>query len=691
MESVIYPLGKVGRCNFLYLFKRLCLLGGLLLSCLIVSAQNADSLSKDSLEIAHRLKQVSIFGKESNDRNKSATPLQIIKGEALQRLNSFSVADALRYFSGVQLKDYGGIGGLKTVNVRSMGSNHTTVFYDGVQVGNAQNGQIDLGRFSLDNIEEVALYSGQKSDIFQPAKSFSSASTIYIQSRRPQFEENKNFNLRANIKTGSFGLINPSLLWEQKLNEKLTASVSGEWVNANGAYKYNYSNGVYDTTAVRNNTDLDAYRLEAGLYGSLADSSRWSVKAYGYTSERGLPGAIVSNKFDYSQRQWDRNAFLQAHFQTNEIRRYSMMLNAKYANDYLRYFDPELPITAVFRDNRFRQQEIYLSTANRYKLFPILDLSLSVDYQRNTLDANLYRFPYPTRQTVLAVIASELKLKRFSFQASLLGTFVFDSVKEYASAGNKKEYTPTFMATFQPFNNPEILFRAFYKNIFRLPTFNDLYYTFSGNAQLRPEFTDQYNLGFTYAHAFKSTVLESISIQTDAYYIEVRDKIVAVPSLNLYRWTMYNIGKVGIKGVEVNMQSVWRLAQDVKFNAVVNYTFQQARDITSETVYKYNIPYIPLHSGSLSAGADWRKFEFNYSFIYTGERYNQLSTDQNEVYNYMEPWYTHDVSFGYLTNLFQRKLKVNLEVNNLLNQDREIIVNFPMPRRFYRLKIGYTI
>lgn len=84
-------------------------------------------------------------------------------------MNSLSVADALRYFSGLQLKDYGGVGGIKTVNIRSMGTNHLGIFYDGIELGNAQNGQIDLGQFSLDNVEEISLYNGQRSAIFQPA------------------------------------------------------------------------------------------------------------------------------------------------------------------------------------------------------------------------------------------------------------------------------------------------------------------------------------------------------------------------------------------------------------------------------------------------------------------------------------------------------------------------------------------
>lgn len=97
-------------------------------------------------------------------------PTQKLEGKALEELNSHSVADALRYFSGIQIKDYGGIGGLKTVNIRSMGSQHVGVFFDGIQIGNAQNGTVDLGRFSLDNMEAISVYNGQKSSIFQSAK-----------------------------------------------------------------------------------------------------------------------------------------------------------------------------------------------------------------------------------------------------------------------------------------------------------------------------------------------------------------------------------------------------------------------------------------------------------------------------------------------------------------------------------------
>ena len=245
-------------------------------------------------------------------------PAQRLSGEQLQRLSAHSVADAIRYFSGVQIKDYGGVGGLKSVNIRSLGSQHVGVFYDGVEVGNAQNGIVDLGRFSLENMEAVSLYNGQKSSIFQSARDFASAGSIYLQSRTPVFEKGKKNNFKITLKGGSFGTANPSLLWERQIGENLSMQISTEYLYTTGKYKFSYSKkDGYDTTEVRKNGDVRYYRAEASLFGNIRNG-RWQAKVYCYDSERGYPGASVREepgKYRHQDRQWDRNFFLQGRFQ----------------------------------------------------------------------------------------------------------------------------------------------------------------------------------------------------------------------------------------------------------------------------------------------------------------------------------------------------------------------------------------
>jgi outer membrane cobalamin receptor len=516
-------------------------------------------------------------------------PAQKLDGEQLQRLNSLSVADAVRYFSGVQLKDYGGVGGVKTLDMRSMGTNHMGVFYDGIQLGNAQNGQIDLGKFSLDNIEEVSLYNGQKSDIFQPAKDFGSAGTIYLRTRRPKFEGNKRTNVKVLFRTGSFGLVNPSVLVERKLAENLSASVNAEYIKANGKYKFRYkkvfSDGTlaWDTTATRLNGDLYSLRLEGGLNGSMK-GGKWNVKAYYYDSERGIPGAIVNNVWKTSQRQWDRNFFAQGSFQKRIGSRYELLLNAKYAHDKMRYLNPDT--TLMYLDNRFSQDEVYVSTANKVKITKDWEMNLSFDYSYNTLDASLTNFVYPERHSVLTALATAYKYKGWKTQASLLGTFVLDKSTATSGTGSvterkKKfsEFTPAVFVSYKPLENIPLNFRAYYKNIFRMPTFNDLYYTDIGNANLKPEYVSQYNIGFQYQSALECGILTGLSTRADAYYNEVTDKIIAVPKgTGQYRWMMMNIGKVKIRGVDFNGQARFTLPCDVEADINLSYTFQKAQD-----------------------------------------------------------------------------------------------------------------
>ena len=296
----------------------------LLLTASVLKAQQADSVVR---RVA--LDEVVV---RADRLDKETIPVQVLRGEALRKLSTHSVADAVRYFSGVQVKDYGGIGGLKTVNIRSMGSHHVGVFYDGIELGNAQNGVVDLGRFSLDNMEAVTLYNGQKSALFQPAKDYASASAVYMQTRRPVFIGHKRLNLNLGLKGGSFQTVNPSVLVEYRLSDRVSASFSSEFLYTSGKYRFSYTkkNG-YDTTEVRKNGDVRMYRAEAAFFG-LLKQGEWRAKAYYYNSERGYPGASVREepgKFKHQDRQWDDNFFMQGTYKKQFGKRYSQMLNGK--------------------------------------------------------------------------------------------------------------------------------------------------------------------------------------------------------------------------------------------------------------------------------------------------------------------------------------------------------------------------
>ncbi|MBS5698487.1 MAG: TonB-dependent receptor [Bacteroides cellulosilyticus] len=652
--------------------------------CVDLYAQTVDSTK------TYHIEEVSVSAQRIR---KEVIPVQMLAGEELQKLSVHSVADAIRYFSGIQIKDYGGIGGLKTVNIRGLGTQHVGVFYDGVQLGNAQNGQIDLGRFSLDNMEAVSLYNGQKSAIFQSAKDFASAGSIYMTARHPSFGEGQNYRLKGTFKTGSFGLVNPSVLLEHRLSKQVSGSLSAEYMYTSGKYKFRYrqKNG-YDITETRKNGDVEAIRAEYGLFGDM-QGGEWKAKAYLYNSERGLPGAAVreTGDFVHEDRQWDTNFFLQGSFRKH-WGNYSLQTNGKYAYDYLHYLsDPRLDVTTMYVNNHYRQHELYFSAANMLNILPFWSADVSVDFQWNKLNADLVNFVYPCRYTALVAAATALHFERFKLQASLLGTFVHETTKvPNAAAGDKHKYTPTVVASWQPFKNEDLNLRAFYKKIFRMPTLNDLYYTFIGNIDLNPEYTTQYDIGVTYSHKFRGGYPARLEFQADAYYNEVTDKIVAMPTSNQFRWTMVNLGYVEMRGVDVALQTEWHLLKDLKANLRVNYTYEKAQDFTDakSDYYGGQIPYIPWHSGSAVLNLSYRDWDMNYSFIYTGERYESSA---NIPENYAKEWYTNDLSLSRRLHWKKMLWKLTAEVNNVFNQQYEVVQWYPMPGINFRFVINVEL
>lgn len=632
------------------------------------------------------------------NRTPEVIPSQSMSGIQLQKLSSHSVADAIRFFSGAQIKDYGGIGGLKTVNIRSMGSSHVGVFYDGIELNNAQNGTIDLGRFSLDNMEAVTLYNGQKSAIFQPAKDYASSSSIYLQSKTPVFTDHKKYTVNATFKTGSFGLANPALYWEQKISPKVNLSVSTEYMYTTGRYKFRYKmygqdkELKYDTTATRKNGDVNAFRAETGFFGKITNGF-WRAKAYLYTSERGYPAAIVKNKFGNVDRQWDTDFFVQSTFSKIFGSRYEFMLNGKYAYNYTHFLtDARKDSAFMYMESRYRQQEAYLSVANKVTIFPWWNLNLSADFQYNTLWSDNTNFPFPTRYATYVALATSLQFEQFKFQASLLGIFIQDHTRYdiYQMAGNKNNYIPTLIASYRPWKETDFNIRAFYKKAFRMPTFNDLYYGMAGASRLKPETTAQYNLGLTYSKNFTHSWLDHIELQADGYYNVVDDKIISIPSHSFLKWSIMNLGKVKIKGLDAAIQTVWSFGKEWKLNGKVNYTYQQALDVTDPTknYYKGQIPYIPLHSGSLILNGSYKAWEANYSFIYTGERY---SNQTNTAEYYILPWYTSDFSVAYNFRWNSTRWRATVEVNNLFNQQYEVVNNYPMPGTNFRIILNIKL
>lgn len=675
--------------NNSHLFRHIACVLILYMSSIVAFAQDGKIriIEEKDTSTVHSLNEVVVTTSTSTKETRATAPLQILSGEALEGLNAIQVADAVKHFSGVMVKDYGGIGGLKTVSVRSLGASHTAVSYDGIAVSDAQNGQIDISRFSLDNIDILSLSNGQSDQIFQPARQYASAAVLNITTMAPRFD-NRPVNGKVMMKSGSFGLINPSLHIAGKLNEYLSMTASGEWMSAHGRYPYlmHYGTQANDSTSIeiRQNTDVQNLRAEAALYGSDSVQNGY-LKGYYYQSERGLPGAtIFYNTQNFSsQRIWDRSAFLQGHYERNFANILSLQLNAKYNYSFTHYLDPMYLGSEGKDENRYSQNEYYLSGAVFYRPISGLSFNLSQDGIINTLSADLDNFTSPTRYTSLTAVAGKYVNNWVMATASVLMTATKDVMADHSKGQQRFKASPYASLSFKPFSNTDFRIRLFYKNIFRLPTFNDLYYGKVGNRDLLPETTNQYNIGLTFQRSI-TEYIPMLALSCDIYHNDVRNKIVAYPTKNIYTWTMLNYGRVSITGLDFTGDIEIAPCKEVQITLGATYTYNRALNVThpADRDYRHQIPYTPRISGSGKASIKTPWFTLNYSLVWSGHRY---AVNQNYAENRVEGYFDHSLSASHEFSLrHDHKLGINLECLNLTNINYCVVRYFPMPGRSWR-------
>jgi vitamin B12 transporter len=617
------------------------------------------------------------------------TPSQQISAGDFEKYSAFNVADAIRNFSGVIIKDYGGIGGLKTVSVRGLGANHTAVLYDGVQINDAENGQVDLSKLNLNNVQQITLYNGQSPDICLPARAFASASILSIKTIKPALTADKPYQITAGIKGGSFGLVNPFLQWQQRINNNWSFIINGYTENANGQYKYKTSVNGIDSTRKRTNADISAQQFDGSLYWTKSDSNKFNLHINYYNSDRGLPGAVILYNPSVSRiRLWDRDYFIQAGYEHIWHSGLHLLLNSKVSQTYTHYLDPDYLNAQGKLDQQFTQREFYQSATLAYYFTPNWQVSYAVDFAFNNLDDNQFNFSFPTRLTLLNVLASNLTLGKFKLQGSLLNTNITETVRTGQAAPSRNVYSPTLMATYQPSTNSGFQFRAFYKYIFRNPTFDDLYYGGIGNPNLKPEFTNQFDLGTTYSKALNG-FLNYIAITADAYYNNVTNKIVYIPQ-NTYNGSIQNFGKVDIKGLDVGLKTQAKLAAGWKASLAVNYSYQQALNVTDPTSSEYlnQLPYTPKNTVAFNAGMDYNHIGLYYNQIISSSRYY---TNENLPSDFIPAYSTSDASLVYRFLAKKSPVVASFEVNNLFNKNYFVVQSYPMPGRSFRLSFQITI
>ena len=644
----------------------------LLLCPLSMTAQTVTNDSTQTIE------EVVVKGFRIPGNVLASTPIQTLSHTDMERLGIHDMGDALKRFAGVQVKDYGGVGGMKTVNIRGLGAGHTGVTYDGVQVGDCQSGQVDLSRFTLDNVSLVSLQIGQEDNIYQSAKAYTSAGLINISTL--QGVSDRKPHLTTTLRTGSYGLFSPSLLYHQQFS-RLGIGAYTSYERADGVYWFTLKNGIKTIHERRNNSDIQTWRGELNMSYQLTDKQTLQWKAYGFTSNRGLPGAVIYDNTYSAERLKDKNVFTQMLYENRFSNRIKMKAAAKWNYAWSRYSD--IPASG-YKEDTYRQNETYLTATLWTNPLQGLNLSFAQDYAHNHLSMTLPKAANPTRNSLWTALAANYQIGAFSVNASLLATNIYERVKQGNASDGFHRLSPAFSMQWRCLQDFRLRFG--YKDIYRTPTLNELYYTGIGNRHLNPEKSRQWNLGATYSHTFNRTL--QLSLTTDGYFGNVTDKIIAVPKM--FYWQMMNAGKVRQLGLDVSANIEKRWGNDWTVSATGSYSLMKATDISDPTVvyYRNQIAYTPLHSGSASVLLHTPWLDFSYNVLFMGERY---TLSYNIPDNRMKPFADHSITLSREFNINKQQLRVQFDVRNLGNKNYEVVRFYPMPGTNWRLSVSWVL
>ena len=558
------------------------------------------------------------------------------KGVVVSRIDvlpvsgTFSVSEVLNLSSGLHVGDNGGIAGLKSVSLRGLGSAHTSIYLDGVRVGNVQSGQNDLGMLPLEDLSSAAVDYAQNSVMFKTA--------------HPVFG-NSPVAGKVRFYAGSFGTYLPYARLDFRLSDKVSLSANAAGVFSKGDF-------AYGDGQVRTNNDVGQYRGGLDLFG-LMDGGDYHVKAYYNQIVRGTPGSVTWPSDD---RQKEKNAFIQGHMTKSFGSLYTLHASAKGSYDDIYY-------SSAWGDSNYGQTELQLNTAHGFQVTDWCNVSFAADIQWDNLASSVYG---ASRLSAFTALASSFKTERLLANVAFEFSGAFDK-----DALSRHAFSPSADVRFRVFDGFDVL--AFGRRAYRVPTFNELYYVGYGNPELRPEDAWMTDLGCEYSHDFSGAW--KVNAKLNGFFNYLTDKIASAPTdedPNI--WAPYNIGKVLSSGMDLAGGFAWQDA-DWKCSFDVRYTLLSAVDKTPDSYsYGQQIPYIAKHTLVLNAVASWKGWALMPVW--------QLRAGRTDGSGTLDDWNTLNLTISKDLKLPKTgPLSFKFSVNNLFDCRYEISSGYPMPGR----------
>ncbi|MEZ4853781.1 TonB-dependent receptor plug domain-containing protein [Flavobacterium sp.] len=553
--------------------------------------------------------------------------------------NATSLTALLSNHTGIYCKE-NGRGMVASASFRGTTAQQTAVIWNGIAVNSSLTGQTDFNTINPSDFENITVRNGGGSVLYG---SGAVGGSVHLNTDVAFKESLKN---RFNLQYGSYSTARLQYNF-LKATEKFIATFSVTRNQSENDYDYigfnkKNENGKYENTSF---TTVLGYKIN--------DENQLKLFSYFYDGERFLSGTIAApskNKYnDFVTRnllEW-RNTSIGSILSTTKI---------AYLTEAYQYFENFEHSNYTFSkaETFLVRNNLLFKVNNRIKMNSIIEWNTTTAKGSNSSKNN--------RNIVSgSLLFSQQLSNKLNYEAS---------IRTENTSVYKSPFLYHFSAKYNAFN--EYAIRLSTSKNFRIPSFNDLYWEASGNPNLKPEISVQYEI----SHDFQ---FKKFNFTLTGFQNTLTDMLRWLPNASGL-WIPENTNNVAIKGIET-------LAQyKASFNKL-NYQLQAVYSYTKseDATTKKQLIYVPYHKIVSSLALQYKRLSWVYQYTYNGEVYTS-SDNKNKLPNYG----ISNLYFKWNLPLKWRS-SIGFTIYNVENKPYQVVESRPMPGRNYMFNFNLNL
>lgn len=597
---------------------------------------------------------------------RSTQPIAVITRAQLEAINARDLGDAVARAPGAFVRQYGGPGGLRTLSLRGASAQGTVMLIDGVRYRSSADGAFDLSNIPAAALERVEVVRGGAAALYG-SNSLGGAVNVITGGPRTT-----GTTWGTELDAGSFGEYGVGAsVADGGAQGFLDASF--HLTRADGDYPFAYDQFGETVSTRRENADF------TNLFGRAAwsyrdDGWRTAVTAIGFRSERGTPGAVVQGNLEQRRARLDESDLFVVGSAGHSWGEWDGSLAVSGRLNRLDYRDPDArSVGPDGIDDRYNRREGALNLRVRGMAWDngVVEATAEVGYaglNGDNLDPSAGS--HVDRLQAAGAISTNWLFDSLPFNSQFVvdAAFRFDYFSDMESA-----LSPSVGFSLRPGALP-LRVRGRGALNYRAPSFTEQYYLNYGNTDLRPERSRSLDVGLTYEFD------PEFGMEAGGFLIDTRDQIVGVPRSPI-SWSADNVGRVVSQWLE---SAAYGTFLDRLIDLRFSYTLMTAIDRSGGETDGERLVYAPdeLLSGSCEARIEG--YRVGLSWQYISHRYTlPLNSPETAL-----PHYSIIDAFAsarWRVGTFD--VVVRLAGSNLFDVDYQVVRNYPMPGRSFRLGI----